>query len=159
MGVILYLCGIIFTLKKIAMSLVVEGRINKLFDEQQVSAKFRKREFVLELENGNYPEFPKFQLTQDRCLILDAYNEGDMVRVHFDLKGRPYNKPDGETIYFTNLGVWKIEPVQQQQTQPQYEEEVPHDADATTDDFVGDFGSSNKPPASSGSVDMDDLPF
>ncbi len=93
------------------MSLAVEGKIHKIFDSQQVTERFKKREFVLEIPNNwGGAEYPKFQLTQDRCAILDSYNEGDNVKVHFNLSGRPYNK-DGNTLYFTNLNAWQIEVV------------------------------------------------
>ena len=46
----------------------------------------------------------KFQLVQDRCDILDAYEEGDAIKVFFDLRGREWNEK-----YFTNLNAWRIE--------------------------------------------------
>ena len=91
------------------MALEVTGKIYEIFQEAQVTDTFKKREFVLELnDGGNYSEFPKFQLIQDRCALLDSFQKGDAVKVSFDLKGRPYNGKDG-VIYFTNLNVWRIE--------------------------------------------------
>ncbi|MFK7904588.1 MAG: DUF3127 domain-containing protein [Chitinophagales bacterium] len=119
------------------MSLTIDGKIHEIFDAQQVTASFQKREFVLEIDSGsNYPQYPKFQLIQDNCSILDAYSKEMEVTVHFDLKGRPYNKPGNPTIYFTNLQVWRIEakqteaPNAQAPTQetggsmPTYEEDI-----------------------------------
>jgi len=37
-----------------SMALEVSGKLHKLYDEQQVTEKFNKREFVLALE-GRYP--------------------------------------------------------------------------------------------------------
>ena len=92
------------------MSLTIEGNLFEIFDAEQVTASFKKREFVLETDtSSNYPQYPKFQLVQDNCSILDAYTKGETVTVHFDLRGRPYKKPDGTTLYFTNLQVWRIE--------------------------------------------------
>ena len=89
------------------------GLLHEIFDEQQVSEKFRKREFVLEVP-GQYPEHIKFQAVQDKCDMIDAYKIGDEVEVSFNLRGRGYNK-DGRMNYFTNLDCWKIQPAGQQQ--------------------------------------------
>ena len=41
----------------------------------QVSEKFKKREFVIELtDNPKYPQTIQFQLVQDNCPILDQFN-------------------------------------------------------------------------------------
>jgi len=90
------------------MSFDVQGRLHEIFDEQQVSEKFRKREFVLEIPDGSYTQYIKFQLTQDKCNALDQFKIGDDVKVAFNLSGKPFTK-NGTTMYFTNLGAWRIE--------------------------------------------------
>ncbi len=85
-------------------------------DTQQVSDKFRKREFVVEVQSGQYFEFIKFQLTQDKCALADALAVGQEVTVHFNLRGKPYVK-DGKDVYFNNLDAWRIE-VEGSQTAP-----------------------------------------
>ena len=90
------------------MSFDVQGKLHEIFDEQQVSEKFRKREFVLEIPDGAYTQFIKFQLTQDKCNLLDQYKLGDEIKVNFNLSGKPFVK-NGTTMYFTNLGAWRIE--------------------------------------------------
>ena len=91
------------------MAYDVTGRLHEIFDEQQVSEKFRKREFVLEVQDGQYPQHIKFQLTQDKTSFVDPFKMGDEVKVTFDLRGRGFNK-NGQMLYFTNLEAWKIEP-------------------------------------------------
>ena len=91
------------------MAYDAQGKLHEIFDEQQVSEKFRKREFVLEIPDGAYTQFIKFQLTQDKCNLLDQYKVGDEVKVAFNLSGKPFTK-NGTTMYFTNLGAWRIEP-------------------------------------------------
>ena len=91
------------------MAYDAQGKLHEIFDEQQVSEKFRKREFVLEIPDGAYTQFIKFQLTQDKCSLLDQYKVGDEVKVAFNLSGKPFTK-NGTTMYFTNLGAWRIEP-------------------------------------------------
>lgn len=90
------------------MSFDVQGKLHEIFDEQQVSEKFRKREFVLEIPDGAYTQFVKFQLTQDKCNVLDQFKQGDEVKVNFNLSGKPFVK-NGTTMYFTNLSAWRIE--------------------------------------------------
>lgn len=75
---------------------------------QQVSEKFRKREFVLEIQDGQYPQTVKFELAQDKCDLLNGFQVNTPVKVTFDLRGRAYDK-NGETLYFTTLSAWKIE--------------------------------------------------
>lgn len=90
------------------MAYEVTGRLHEIFDEQQVSEKFRKREFVLEVQDGQYPEHIKFQMVQDKTSLIDPFKTGDEVKVTFNLRGRGFNK-NGQMIYFTNLEAWKIE--------------------------------------------------
>jgi hypothetical protein len=86
------------------MAFEVEGKLHRIFPTEQKSASFSAREFVLEVPDGNYPQLIKFQAVQERCSLLDNYQEGDMVRVSFDLRGREWNGK-----YLTNLNAWRIE--------------------------------------------------
>ena len=94
------------------MSLEVTGKLAVKYDTQQVKESFKKREFVLELSeeiNGNmYTNFAKMQLVQNKCELLDRFNEGDMIKVSFNLKGNRWEK-DGKVNYITNLDAWRIE--------------------------------------------------
>lgn len=92
------------------MNMQVQGRIHVVFPAEQVTQRFRKREFVLELDAASrYPQFVLFQLTGDRCGALDAFAAGDEVRVEFSLRGREWKSPKGETRYFNSLEVWSID--------------------------------------------------
>ncbi len=90
------------------MSFEAKGKLIFKGEEQQITERFRKRELVIEIEDGMYPQQIKFQLTQDRCSLLDEYELNDEINIHFNLRGRAYQK-NGETIYFTNLEAWRIE--------------------------------------------------
>ena len=91
------------------MSFEANGKINQVYGTNEINEKFRKREFILEVEDGSYTQFIKFQTTQDRCSLLDEINIGDNVTVHFNLQGKPYENKEGKTVYFNNLNAWKIE--------------------------------------------------
>ena len=80
-----------------------EGVLHKIFDEEQKSDRFKAREFVIETED-QYPQMIKFQLVNDKCDLANGHNEGDKVKVSFDLRGREW-----QGKYFTNLQAWKIE--------------------------------------------------
>ena len=90
------------------MSFEAEGKLYKIMDTQQITDTFRKREFVVEMVDGAYTQLIKFQMTQNNCDKLDGFNQGDEVKVTFNLRGREYTK-DGRTSYFTNLDAWKVE--------------------------------------------------
>lgn len=77
--------------------------------EQQISEKFKKREFVLTDNSSQYPQHISFQLTQDRCNLIDSFKVGDEIKVHFNLRGREWTSPQGEVKYFNTLEAWRIE--------------------------------------------------
>jgi uncharacterized protein DUF3127 len=86
----------------------VTGKLHAKFDTQKVSDKFQKREFVLITEwNTPYPQYVAFQVTQDKCDILDSFTEGTEVQVQFNLRGREWNGPQG-VKYFNTLEAWRI---------------------------------------------------
>ena len=87
------------------MSFDIVGNLDKIFDTQVISDKFKKREFVLEIKDGNYTQFIKFQLTQNRCELLNDFSTGQSVQVSFSITGRPYENKNGETLYFNNLNI------------------------------------------------------
>lgn len=89
-------------------SFETSGTVRVISDTQQVKDTFRKREFVIEVEDGQYPQHIKFQVTQDRCNLLDSIAIGTDVTVSFNLRGRPFQAKDGTTQYFTNLEAWRI---------------------------------------------------
>ena len=85
------------------MAYKAEGKLHKIFDTEQKTASFQAREFVIEMQDGQYPQMVKFQLTQDKCTLIDDYREGDEISVEFNLRGREWNDR-----YFTNLDAWRI---------------------------------------------------
>ncbi len=88
------------------------GTLIKLEGTKQITDKFRKREFVLEIPDGKYPQTIQFQVTGDRCEQMDQYNHGDTIAVEFNLRGREWTKPEtGEVKYFNSLDVWRHERV------------------------------------------------
>jgi hypothetical protein len=101
------------------MAFELSGKLIEKYDTQQVSDKFRKREFVIEKSENNggmvFTDQIKFQLTQDRCDILDGVKLEEDIKVLFNIRGRKWEK-DGKVNYFTNLEAWKIEKEASQET-------------------------------------------
>lgn len=84
-------------------------RVEEIFDTQEITEKFKKREFVGVLEdNPEYPEFLKIELIQDKCDLLDKFNVGEKVSVSLNLKGRKYENKEGKVMYFNTIQAWRI---------------------------------------------------
>jgi single-stranded DNA-binding protein len=97
------------------MAMEATGKLHTIFETKQVSERFTKREFVIELaDNPKYPQVVLFQLTGDRCAQLDGMRVGDAVRIEFSLRGREWRNPQGEVKYFNSLDVWRVEPAHAQ---------------------------------------------
>ena len=91
----------------------VTGKLLEIKETQQVSDSFKKRSFVLEYaENPQYPEYVSFEFIQDKCSLLDNFQVGQEVEVSFNLKGRKWINPEGETRYFNSLQAWRIDAAQ-----------------------------------------------
>lgn len=84
------------------------GQLKLKNDAVKVSEKMQKIEFVLTTGYDTpYPQHVSFQVTNDKCSLLDALNVGDLITVEFNLKGREWNGPQG-LKYFNTLDAWKI---------------------------------------------------
>lgn len=94
----------------------IEGKLLIKYEEQTVGTKgFRKREFVVEYaENPQYPQKIKFELVQEKCAELDKFNEGDALKVHFNIRGSEW-----QGKYYVNLNAWKLEKVGESTTNTQ----------------------------------------
>lgn len=132
------------------MSFEIEGVLHKKFETESKSATFQAREFVIQTD-GQYPQYIKFQLTQDKCALIDSHQEGNKIKVHFDLRGREWNEK-----YFTNLNAWKVEAAQQ------VSQATPPPAAAPASDFSGineTYASTDNVGQGNSAEDFDDLPF
>lgn len=91
------------------MSMTTSGRLHVVFDTKQITERFQKREFVLEIaENSNYPQYVAFELTGDRVSAIDAFKIGDELEVEFSLRGREWTSRSGEVRYFNSLDVRNV---------------------------------------------------
>ncbi|MEZ2443903.1 DUF3127 domain-containing protein [Chitinophaga sp. RCC_12] len=96
------------------MSFEITGKLIVKYNTVQRSETFKTREFVIEKSddiNGRViNNYIKFQSVQDRTGIVDRFNEGENVKVYFNIKGTRWEK-DGKVNYITNLDAWRMESV------------------------------------------------
>jgi len=86
----------------------VSGKIIEIFDENVISDKFKKREFILEhAPNPEYPELLKIEVVQNKCDLLEKYKVGQQVSVDINLKGRRWEKGK-DSGYSNSIQAWRI---------------------------------------------------
>lgn len=87
-----------------SQSYELEGTLKIIEEIQTFASGFSKREFVVEVEDGRFPQFIKFECLKEKANQLDDLQIGDPVRVSFDIRGNEYKGK-----YYVNLTAWKIE--------------------------------------------------
>jgi hypothetical protein len=86
----------------------VSGKLIRKFDTVHVTSTFSKREFVVETEEGQYPQQIIMQFTKDKCALLDDIAIDQVVNVELNLRGRSWTSPQGEEKWFNTLEAWRI---------------------------------------------------
>jgi hypothetical protein len=128
------------------MSFEITGKLIVKYNTMQRSETFKTREFVIEKSddiNGRViNNYIKFQAVQDRTAIVDRFNEGETVKVYFNIKGTRWEK-DGRVNYITNLDAWRMESVV---------------AGSPSSDPMPNYNTSQEFSSNAGSQ-TDDLPF
>lgn len=81
----------------------LSGNVKLVMDEQTFGSGFNKREFVLNVEDGKFPQEIKFECVKDKVEILNGIKPGDRIKVAFDIRGREW-----KGNYYNNLVAWKI---------------------------------------------------
>ena len=124
----------------------VQGQLKHKFDTQTVSDKFKKREFILTTDGATpYPQHVSFQLSQDKCDLIDQFNEGQDIEVSFNLRGREWNGPQG-VKFFNTLDAWRITAVSNSQP-------------TTTQAAANAAVNTNSKPNTPHVMESNDLPF
>lgn len=86
-----------------AQTFELEGTLKHLFDTQTFASGFAKREFVVEVPDGRFPQMIKFECVKDKISMLDGIRIGDQVKVAFDIRGSEFKER-----FYVNLNAWKI---------------------------------------------------
>ncbi len=87
-----------------AQSYELEGTVKVIDEIQTFASGFTKREFVVEVEDGRFPQSIKFECVKDKTSLIDGFEVGDPVKVHFDIRGNEYKGK-----YYVNLNAWKLD--------------------------------------------------
>lgn len=112
----------------------IVGKLKIINETQSFGSNgFRKREIVL-VTDDQYPQMLLIEFIQDKCDILNNYQVGQDVKIHFNLRGREWINPEGVAKYFNTIQGWRIEAI-------------------TRQDFIPPNQEYNTPP------EPDDLPF
>jgi len=70
---------------------------------QNFPSGFSKRPFVITTQE-QYPQDVQFELTKNGTSHIDRFNEGELLKVTFDIRGREYNGK-----YFVNLNAYRVD--------------------------------------------------
>ncbi|HEY9147908.1 MAG TPA: DUF3127 domain-containing protein [Gammaproteobacteria bacterium] len=91
------------------MAYELTGKIKLIQEAKTFDSGFTKREMVVIVEDGKYPQEINLEFVQEKVALLDGLQPGQEVTVSFDIRGREYNGR-----YFNNLQGWKIVPAGEQ---------------------------------------------
>lgn len=82
----------------------VRGIVHFIDDTKTYGQKgFRKRQVVLEQDNGRFTNYIPVEFVHDSCDDVDGMNVGDEVDVTYRLTGRKWQRdPNSEIKYFLN---------------------------------------------------------
>ena len=85
------------------MSNQLQGKLIKKNDIQEFTSGFTKREFVVEVKDGKYPQEIKLELVKDNCSLIANTGIGAEIEVKFDIRGNAYKDK-----HYVNLVAWKV---------------------------------------------------
>lgn len=127
------------------------GTLINVDETQFVSAKFKKREFVVGT-NDKYPQYVTFVAIQEKTEMLDSAKPGDQIQVGYKLAGRKWESPTGQIKYFNTIEATQIHIAKSNQ--------ILDEQDMTDDEIMNDlFGEVTSAPKKSNPIPDDDLPW
>ena len=89
--------------------MTIKGTIISISETQEFGTSgFYKKDLVLETED-QYPQKILIEFHKEKSDELDNFVEGQVVTVSFNLKGKEWQSPQGETKFFNTIQGWKIE--------------------------------------------------
>ena len=80
------------------------GTVKKLMPVMTFPSGFTKREVIISTEGDRFPQDIPVGFAKDKIAMLETVNEGERIKVSFDLRGREYNGK-----YFVNCEGWKLQ--------------------------------------------------
>ena len=113
------------------MAYEITGKVKLIQDPQTFASGFTKREVVVTVEDGKFPQDINLEFLQDKVSLLGNLCSGQEVKVFFDIRGREHNGR-----YFNSLVGWKIESAQG--NNEGHEQKKDASADVPEEDDTGD---------------------
>jgi hypothetical protein len=110
------------------MAYDLTGKVKLIQDPQTFASGFTKREFVVTVEDGKYPQDICLECIQDKVKLLDDLQEGQTVTASFNIRGREYNGR-----YFNNLQAWRIQVEEGDDAGGDDRPPIPNDSEAPGD--------------------------
>lgn len=86
----------------------VKGKVHKILPIETFESGFQKRSLVIETAD-QYPQKVIIEFLKDKISLLENLKEGNEVEVSYNLNGREWISPQGETKYFNSITGWRIE--------------------------------------------------
>ena len=90
------------------MSLTITGKLSRKLSIESGTSKagneWKKQTFVLDTGSQYNPEICFQLFGEEKIELLNHYNEGEQIKVSFNLSSKEYNGR-----YFHNIDAWKIE--------------------------------------------------
>lgn len=90
----------------------LKGKVLGIFPKQQITDKFSKREFILEVNDGKYSQEIKIQTTNVNMDKLKGIKKNDEVEAKCSLRGRPHGEGK-EKRWFVNVEAWDIQKIEE----------------------------------------------
>lgn len=116
------------------MSYEIQGYLYKKFPAETKTGNFTVRDFVIKTE-GEYPQFVKIQLSNDKCSLIDDIHEGWKVKASFNIKGREW-----EGKFFVSLAAWKVTVEGRTTATDNTQQSTITDAEVVEGENIGDDG-------------------
>jgi len=127
------------------------GAVRLIHDPQTFASGFAKREFVVEVEDGKYPQLIKLECVKDNVAKLDKVSVNDVVNVSFDIRGSEYKER-----HYVNLVAWKVEATGETAQPDQNSKRNPMGGtDRTAQEAMGQAGTTQEDDEDS----LGDIPF
>jgi len=114
------------------MAYELTGKVKLIQDPQTFNSGFTKREMVVTVEEGKYPQDINIEFVQDKVSLLESVQPGQQITVMFDIRGREYNGR-----YFNNLVGWKVQSASASASDP-YDQTPMYDTNIPDTDYGDD---------------------
>ena len=95
----------------------IQGKIKKIDETKTYGSNgFRKREMVITTVE-QYPQHILIEFIQDKTDLLDNFTVDQNVKISINIRGREWTNPEGEVKYFNAINGWRIENIEQAESQ------------------------------------------